>query len=226
MTQNDDADQHPAGPTDSSAPPTPGVPHPRHLAHMPVGWSMYSRLDITAWSTFPYLIESKPRLRLRLLEEPVVPEPPRAGEDGPEGCPSCAKADSAYIWTDETWRLAANPKPTAGATHLFLEPRVHCDLIGLPPQPAAELGPVLQRIERAVMDLGGVGRVHYLRWGDGAAHMHWQIYARPEGFLQLRGALAMLWLHMLPPTEDEVWRSNQVRIAAALAAEGGTAHVG
>ncbi|HEY3869165.1 MAG TPA: hypothetical protein VGM10_12475 [Actinocrinis sp.] len=224
MTQNGDDEDHPAGAGDGTAQPAPGVPHPRHLAHLPIGWSMMTRLGITKWSTFPYLVESLPRLRM--LEEQVLPEPPRAGEDGPDGCPSCAKPDSAYIWTDEDWRLFANAEPCAGPTHLFLEPRVHCDLIDLPPQPAAGLGLILQRIERAVMGLGGVGRVHYFRWGDGGAHLHWQIYARPEGFLQLRGTLAVLWLNELPPTEDEVWRSNQIRIAAALAAEGGTAHVG
>lgn len=223
MTHNGDAERHSSGPSDSSAQPTPGVPHPRHLAHLPVGRSVDSRLDFTAWKSFPYLVESQPPLRV--LEQQVLPERPRAGEDGPDGCPSCAKPDSAYIWTDENWRLSADADRTAGPTHLFLEPRVHCDLIDLPAPHAAELGLILQRIEVAVMGLGGVGRVHYFRWGDGSAHLHWQIYARPAGFPQLRGTLSVLWLSMLPPTEDEVWHSNQVRIAAALAAQGGTAQI-
>jgi hypothetical protein len=39
----------------------------------------------------------------------------------------------------------------------------HHDLIDLPPDLSAELGPMLQRVERAILDLGGIARVHVNR---------------------------------------------------------------
>lgn len=54
----------------------------------------------------------------------------------------------------------------------MLQPRGHYDLTDLPAERAAELGPLLQRAERAVRSLDGVARVHVNRWGDGAAHLH------------------------------------------------------
>ncbi|MCX4779440.1 hypothetical protein [Streptomyces sp. NBC_01264] len=49
--------------------------------------------------------------------------------------------------------------------------------------------------------------------------------ARPQGMLQLRGSCLPLWDDVLPRLPDEVWAESARRIAAAMAKDGGTAHV-
>jgi hypothetical protein len=39
-------------------------------------------------------------------------------------------------------------------------------------EPRAHHGPMLGRVERAVLCIGDVGRVHICRYGEGASHMH------------------------------------------------------
>jgi diadenosine tetraphosphate (Ap4A) HIT family hydrolase len=82
---------------------------------------------------------------------------------------------------------------------VLLQPRGHYDLADLPAARSAELGPLSQRVERAVLAVDGVARVHVNRWGDGGAHLHFWLPARPAGPRAHR------------------------RITAAPAAEGGTA---
>jgi len=43
--------------------------------------------------------------------------------------------------------------------------------------------------------------------------------------LQLRGAFMMVWDDVLPAIDEETRRANLVRIGAAMAQEGGTAHL-
>jgi hypothetical protein len=129
------------------------------------------------------------------------------------------------IWTDELWRLHALPEPSASPVVVLLEPRVHCDLADLPPRESAQLGPLLQRVERAILGLGGIGRVHVNRWGDGSAHLHWWFLARPAGMMQLRGAFMMVWDDVLPAIDRETWQANLARIAASMAEEGGIAQL-
>ena len=83
---------------------------------------------------------------------------------------------------------------------------------------AAELGVLLVRIERAVLGTGGIGRVHFNKWCDGGAHLHWWILSRPEGALQQRGSFLVLWAQTLPPPPAEDVQRRATQIAAALSA--------
>lgn len=196
---------------------------PEHTAftrRLPIG----ERLplpEFVTWDIFPF----EGDLRTRPLEPPVLPEPPRRGEDGPDGCEACALGDDEYIWTDERWRVRTFEPRSGLPMRLVLEPRAHVDSADLPPDLAGEFGIVLQRIERAILSLGGVARVHMSRWGDGGAHLHWWLFARPEGMMQLRGTFLAVWDDILPPLPEDEWRANLVKVAAALATNGGTAHV-
>ena len=49
--------------------------------------------------------------------------------------------------------------------------------------------------------------------------------ARPEGLLQLRGSCLPLWDDLLPRMPEALARETQHRIATAMAAAGGVAHV-
>ncbi|RAG80771.1 hypothetical protein DN069_36305 [Streptacidiphilus pinicola] len=198
-----------------------GDQHSDFHAHLPIGERIPMPEDgIPFWEVFPY----EGDVQIKVLEPPVLPEPPRNGEDGPEDCHACAKPDEAYLWTDEHWRLRTLAEPASLPAMLMLEPRGHHDLADLPAERAAELGGMLQRIERAVTSLGGVARVHVNRWGDGAAHLHLWLIARPEGMMQLRGTCLPLWDDVLPNVSAELWAETGRRIARAMAAEGGTAH--
>ena len=77
---------------------------------------------------------------------------------------------------------------------------------------------MLGRVERAVLSVGEVGRVHIGRWGEGSAHLHWWFIARPKGFTQLASSMAEIWDEVLPPTPEPVWRENVARVAEAMRA--------
>ncbi|MFJ8039650.1 HIT family protein [Kitasatospora sp. NPDC096147] len=191
-----------------------------YLAGLPFGQDLPAP-EAASWDTFPLTGE----MTVKRLEPPVLPEPPRHGEDGPESCNQCQRPDDSFVWTDEHWRLSALKEPDGLPATLLLFPRGHHDLADLPPERAAELGPLLQRVERAVKEIGGIGRVHVNRWGDGAAHLHLWLVARPEGLMQLRGSFLGLWGDLLPPLRAELGEANRKVIAAAMAEGGGTAHV-
>ncbi|GGV14999.1 hypothetical protein GCM10010495_31320 [Kitasatospora herbaricolor] len=193
-----------------------------YLDRLPIGRRPQLRTDgVQAWDIFPFEGE----LRVKVLDEPVLPEPPRQGEAGAEECDQCARPDSDFLWTDEHWRLSGTDRPAGLPAMVLLQPRDHHDLADLPPARAAELGAMLQRTERAVLSLGGIARVHIDKWGDGAAHLHFWLIARPEGMAQLRGACLPLWNDALPPVPAEEWARTGRLIAAAMAAGGGTAQV-
>lgn len=136
----------------------------------------------------------------------------------------CRKPVTGALWADEHWRLDAAAGARLPAV-VLLHPRGHYDLADLPAARSAELGPLLQRAERAVLSVDGVARVHVNRWGDGGAHLHFWLLARPAGLTQLRGTFLPLWEELLPPVpESERLRAHR-RIAAAMAAGGGTAYV-
>jgi diadenosine tetraphosphate (Ap4A) HIT family hydrolase len=115
-------------------------------------------------------------------------------------------------------------EPTALPVVVLLCPIAHHDLLDLPAELASELGPMLQRVEKAIMSLGGIARVHVNKWGDGSAHLHLWLIARPAGLMQLRGTCLPLWDDVLPRQEEAQWRAVLGELAAALAADGGTAH--
>ena len=75
---------------------------------------------------------------------------------------------------------------------------------------------MLGRVERAVLSVGEIGRVHIGRWGEGGAHLHWWFIARPAGLPQLASSMAEIWDDVLSPTPEDVWRDNAARVAEAM----------
>ena len=170
------------------------------------------------WETFPF----EGDIRLRPLRPPAD-EPPRVGED-PADCWRCLQGEADAIWSDERWLLTPLAKPSGLPVIVILQPREHCDLGDLPSHLAAELGPLIVRVERAVDAVGHIGRVHVGRWGDGSAHLHWWFIARPARMPQLRTSSAAIWDDILPPLPEDLWRANLAAVAGAMAAGGGRTH--
>lgn len=164
---------------------------------------------VTTWDIFPF---EQDGLQLRRLDDPA-PEAPRGGED-PASCVICAAPDEQYVWTDARWRLRAPEVVTVPG--LQLEPRDHLDLGDLDDDTAAELGRLVVRVERALAAVPGVGRVHVHRWGDGLAHLHVFLLARPEGLPQLRGLTMPIWANHLPDLPPEEWTAIVDAVVAAL----------
>jgi diadenosine tetraphosphate (Ap4A) HIT family hydrolase len=165
------------------------------------------------WETFPFDGE----LRARPLLPPVEHERPRVGEGG-VGCWRCERGDSDAIWSDERWLLTPMEKPSGLPAVVILQPRAHHDIHDLPDDLARELGPLIQRVERAVRSVGEIGRVHVCRWGDGSEHLHWWFMARPARLPQLIGSFAAIWDDVLPPLPEDVWRANLELVARNLQA--------
>ncbi|MBR7836566.1 hypothetical protein KDL01_25025 [Actinospica durhamensis] len=207
--------------------PDPVVQPSEYVSDLPIGVELKPKVDHFTWDVFPFAKDDEGRVRIRRLDQPVLPEPPRNGEDGPRDCVICAKPDEKYLWTDEHWRVAyQDPEERRGSlATVFLEPRVHTDLGDLPAERALELGPMIVRVERALASLEGVGRVHVNRWGDGVAHLHLWFTARPAGMLQLRGTFLPLWNSLLPRVTTQYFDGVNMKLAAALEKDGGRAHV-
>ena len=170
---------------------------------------------VAEWDSWPFEGELRPRA-LR----PPDPEPVIAGAGGVD-CPACTKPDSDYLWTDERWRLLSPPEPTGLPVIVLLEPREHfAGPADLPEDLARDQGVMLGRVERAVLSVGGIERVHIGRWGEGAEHLHWWFIGRPTGFGQLRSSFAEIWDSVLPPTPKDVWDDNLARVVRFLESDG------
>ncbi|MEV8377896.1 hypothetical protein AB0P21_34475 [Kribbella sp. NPDC056861] len=156
------------------------------------------------------------------LAEPVLPEPPRAGEPGGTSCHTCTDPEGYAIWGDDQWILKAGLEPTGLQMIALLVPREHYRLDNLPPELTATLGPMIQRTAGAIRRIPGVGRTHFNRWGDGSEHFHVWFLARPLGMMQLRGSMIATWADLLPPVPDEEFAVNARTVAAALAEVSGT----
>ncbi|MEV6932812.1 hypothetical protein AB0M46_51130 [Dactylosporangium sp. NPDC051485] len=192
----------------------------RFLRHLPVaGPGVAFEGGMPGWEIFPF----EGDLRVKPLEDPVLPEPPRDGEDGPATCSTCQDPDRDLVWRDEHWLVRHVGGPTAVPVTLLLCPIAHHDLHDLPPERAAELGPMVQRVERAIVGLGGIGRVHVMKVGDGASHLHMWLMARPAGLGQLRGSCLALWDDLLPKQDEAQWQAVLREVGMALAADGGSA---
>jgi diadenosine tetraphosphate (Ap4A) HIT family hydrolase len=156
-------------------------------------------------------------LTMRPLAEPVVPEPPRRGEPGGEPCGICEGGGvTDAVWESEHFTL--HP-PVGGSLPgaVWLASREHVDSFkDLSPEAAAAFGSLAGRIERAILTLGDVGRVHLYRWGDGGAHFHVWFIPRPLGMLQAKNMMLPLWEDVLPNVSDEELADAARRIAAAL----------
>jgi diadenosine tetraphosphate (Ap4A) HIT family hydrolase len=166
------------------------------------------------WDSWPFEGDVVPRA-LRAPE----PEPPRDGE-GDRPCTACGRPDDGYVWTSERWRLLAY-EPSGLPVVVVLEPREHVDgPRDLSDAMLAEMGVMLARVERAVLAVPGIERVHILRYGEGAAHLHWWFMGRPTGLRQAASGFAMIWDDVLPTTPPDVWRANLDTVVAALDAQG------
>ncbi len=162
------------------------------------------------WETFPF----EGAMRPRELRPPAADEKTRHGEGGVD-CRACGKTSDDLIWEDEHWQLTALG-PTGLPIVLILEPKEHYDIDTLPPELAAEMGPLLQRVERAARAAGDIGRVHIGRWGEGSEHLHWWFMGRPARMRQLSDSFAAIWDDVLPPVPDDVWRESLERVVAAM----------
>ena len=125
-----------------------------------------------------------------------------------------AGGDAGFdVWQDEHWALGIPAEPSGLPVIAVLISRAHHDLEDLPAELAAELGPMIQRVARAVGSLEDVGRVHVNRWGDGGEHFHVWFLGRPKGMWQLRGALLAVWDDLLPKVPQEEWDRNRRAVA-------------
>ena len=146
----------------------------------------------------------------------VIPEPPRRGEPAGEPCGLCSGGATGAVWGDEHFTL--HP-PVGGSMpgHVWLASREHVDsFCDLSPEAARAYGPLVARIERAILAEGDVGRVHVYRWGDGGAHFHVWLLSRPLGMLEAKNFMLPLWEDVLPNVSDEELRVAAERIAARL----------
>ena len=146
----------------------------------------------------------------------VLPEPPRRGELGGPPCGICSHKTTEPVWSDENWTLHA---PVQGSLPgaVWLASCVHVDSFAdLPEHLAADFGRVAARVERAILSLGDVGRVHLYRWGDGGAHFHVWFLPRPLGMVEAAGMMLPLWEDVLPNVPDEELAAAAARVAAAM----------
>ncbi|WP_285735252.1 hypothetical protein [Kitasatospora phosalacinea] len=170
---------------------------------------------MTGWEISPFEPEG---LRVSPLRPPVLPEPPRHGED-PADCGMCRDRDEG-LWFTDHWRLG-QVTGVGVPLALMLYPRDHYDLAELPDELAAEMGVLTTHVVRQVQALPHVSRAHVYRLGDGAAHLHLWFYARPAGQGQLLGSWLPVWDDLLPEYPAEVARADAEAVADALVASYG-----
>ena len=176
--------------------------------------------DFVNYSIFPF----EGDLRVRPFKPLYPSDRPRAGEPGGRSCDACDLPDEEFIWVDEYWRVRA-ARASGVPVQLFLDSREHVDMDELDDARAAELGQLIVRLDRAIQAVGGIGRVHMSRWGDGSSHFHLWFYGRPVGASQMLGFCLPMWAMILPPTDADTWRRNLGVVAAELAKGGGRAVV-
>ncbi|HZX02329.1 hypothetical protein [Kribbella sp.] len=173
--------------------------------------------------TLPYaepLVRREPQPR-------VIPEPPRVGEPGGGPCNLCAwlvdfenpdgSGHEPPLWYDDDWALCRATGVTIPGV-VWLASRAHHDSFAdLPDRLARSYGPVVARVERAILGLGDIARVHVYRWGDGAAHFHSWFFPRPLGMLEAKREMLALWADVLPEAPEEAVADAEAKIAAAMA---------
>ena len=145
-----------------------------------------------------------------------IPEPPRKGDPGGPPCRICEGRVTPVVWSDENWTLHP-PRGGSLPGAVWVASRVHVDSFSdLPPDLAADFGRIAARVERAILSLGDIARVHLYRWGDGGAHFHVWFIPRPLGMLEASGMMLPLWEDVLPNVPDEELAAAAVRVAAAM----------
>ncbi|MFF8837412.1 hypothetical protein [Streptomyces sp. NPDC015130] len=170
---------------------------------------------MTGWEISPFEPDG---LRVAPLRPPVLPEPPRHGED-PSDCDSCRSKEEG-IWFNDRWRLTRIERVGVPLV-LMLHPLEHFDLADLPDDMAAELGVLSTHIARHVQALPHIARAHVYRIGDGGAHLHVWFFARPEGQAQLYGSWMVIWDDLLPEYPADVAEADAAIVADALVASYG-----
>ncbi|MET3962254.1 hypothetical protein ABIE44_002188 [Marmoricola sp. OAE513] len=183
------------------------------------------RLPMTpaqTWDVFPWEVldgEMVPKV----LPAPLVREAPRSGDPGGEDCSTCAGESGPLgplLWENDAWTI--RPMPRGGLPLvLMLEPKEHLDYTDLSDDQAGELGRLSMWTTRIMERLDGVGRVHVMRIGDGAAHLHIWLIARPERFSTILGSFAIEYDDMLPKTPEDSWLADQRTVALKLAQHDG-----
>lgn len=165
---------------------------------------------MTSWDVAPFEQEN---LRVVPLRTPVLPEPPRNGED-PQSCVACMEGERG-VWSNEHWRLEC-VAPVGVPLVLMLWPRQHYDLADLPDERAAELGVLTTHVARHIEALPNIARAHVYRVGDGGAHLHIWFFARPFGQRQLYGSWLPVWDDLLPAYPQDLAQADAEVVAAAL----------
>ncbi|WP_203568272.1 hypothetical protein [Aestuariimicrobium ganziense] len=178
--------------------------------------------DLPSWTSWPWTGE----LTVKALDEPVETEPDRRGVGGVD-CHSCATgadpATGGAVWWDELF-FVVPARSSSLPFAMFLMPRRHCDLATMTPEEARRQGELLTALEQTATATMSVPRIQVARWGDGGEHLHWWVYARPTGMLQLRGTFLSHWDDLLPPRPlDDVAADARVWAADLVTRVGGTA---
>lgn len=171
------------------------------------------------WETFPF----EGDMRVRPLQPPAETDRQRLDED-PAQCWRCQQGTTDAIWSNRHWLLAPLAKPSGLPVVVILSSRAHHDLGDLPMDLLTELGPLVQRVERAITSLGEIGRVHVCRWGDGSAHFHVWFMARPARLPRTVGSFAAIWDHILPPVPEPIWRETLTELGRRLVADDESNH--
>jgi diadenosine tetraphosphate (Ap4A) HIT family hydrolase len=160
--------------------------------------------------TFPF---AEPLVPVDLRAR-VIPEPPRPGDPDGEPCRICGQDEG--IWSDRNWVLH-NPAGGSLPGTVWLASRTHADSFAdLSDELATDFGRVAGRIERAILSLGDIGRVHLYRWGDGVAHFPVWFMPRPLGMLEASRHMLPLWEDRLPAATPEAFDAAGRAIASAL----------
>jgi hypothetical protein len=165
---------------------------------------------MTGWDISPFEPDG---LRVSPLRAPAA-ERIREGAD-PADCAACRRRDEG-IWLDANWRLTRMGGAGVPLV-LMLQPRDHHDLADLPDERGAELGVLTTHVARHVEALPNVGRMHVYRIGDGGAHLHVWMFARPLDQPQLIGSYLVIWDDLLPEYPDAVAAADATTVARELA---------
>ncbi len=144
----------------------------------------------------------------------VIPEPPRPGDPDGEPCGLCDQ--DGGIWSDDNWVLH-NPVGGSIPGTVWLASREHFDSFrDLPAHLAADFGRIAGRIEAGIFGLGGFGRVHLYRWGDGIAHFHVWFLPRPLGMMDAVRHALPLWEDVMDPAPQSAFDDAGSALAKAL----------
>ncbi|WP_151525112.1 HIT family protein [Serinicoccus kebangsaanensis] len=176
----------------------------------------YRESDLQQWSSWPWTGALAPKP----LDPPADVEPPRRGAGGVD-CFVCANAasldPSSVVWHDDLFLLGLPHERRGLPFALFLMPRRHAELGNLTTEEATRQGELLTAVDVAARQVLAVPRIQVAMWGDGTEHLHWWLYARPTGMLQLRGTFLSHWDDLLPPVPPAQFRADQVLVTQELA---------